>query len=60
MRAMIHFAARFLRARKGATAVEYGLILAMIVLAMLAGVSQLSSTTGGLWGDINNKVQATN
>lgn len=38
--------------RKGATAVEYGLILALIVLAMLAGLTSLAEATTGLWNHV--------
>ena len=34
--------------QRGATAVEYGLILAMVFLAMIAGVSNFAGTTTGL------------
>ncbi|SNS36543.1 pilus assembly protein Flp/PilA [Sphingomonas laterariae] len=42
--------------RKGATAIEYGLILALIALTMMAGLSQLGGTAGGMWDDLENKV----
>lgn len=42
--------------RKGATAIEYGLILALIALTMMAGLSQLGGEAGGMWDDIENKV----
>jgi pilus assembly protein Flp/PilA len=43
---------------RGATAVEYALILAMVVLALIAGVSSLGQGTQGMWGDMSNKVKA--
>jgi pilus assembly protein Flp/PilA len=42
----------------GATAVEYGLILAMIVLAMIAALSGVASEATKMWGDVNSKSQA--
>jgi pilus assembly protein Flp/PilA len=42
----------------GATAVEYGLILAMIVLAILVAVSGVASETIGMWNSVSNKSQA--
>ena len=43
--------------RKGATAVEYGLILALIVMALMVGLTQLGTSSSGLWGNISTKVQ---
>lgn len=45
------------RDESGATAVEYGLILAMIFLAMVVGVVALGSTTSSLWGNVANSVK---
>lgn len=41
---------------KGATAIEYGLILAVIALVMLVGLSQLATTNGGIWGHVVDRV----
>ena len=41
---------------KGATAVEYGLILAMIFLAMILGVTAVGTQTTGLWNYVSTKV----
>lgn len=41
---------------KGATAVEYGLIISLIVLGMLAGVTSLGDRAGGMWGNMSNQV----
>jgi pilus assembly protein Flp/PilA len=41
---------RTLRAdRRGATAIEYGLIAALIVIAMMTGLSSLGGGVGGMW-----------
>lgn len=40
------------RDSRGATAVEYGLILALLVIAMMASLSQVASTTSGMWNNI--------
>lgn len=45
-----------MRDRRGATAIEYGLILAVITIALLTGLSVLGSSTHGMWGDIQKKV----
>ena len=36
----------------GATAIEYGLIIALIVLAMIAGMSRFASTTINMWNNV--------
>lgn len=43
---------------KAATAVEYGLILALVVLALVVGLAELGTGTSSLWGDLNARVQA--
>lgn len=45
-----------LRCHRGATAVEYGLILALIVLAIMAAVQQFASKANGMWSNIANEV----
>ena len=42
---------------RGATAIEYGLICALIVVAMMAGLQALGGGTNGLWGKISSEVQ---
>ena len=42
--------------QKGATAIEYGLILALIFLAVMGGVTVLGESVKGRWNDISNKV----
>lgn len=48
--------AKLIRDEKGATAVEYGLIVALIVLAMMAGLSQFAQTTIQMWNDVASNV----
>ncbi|WP_319951569.1 Flp family type IVb pilin [Sphingomonas caeni] len=45
------------RDRKAATAVEYGLILALVVLAIMTAIIQLGTTTTGMWNNVSTKVQ---
>ena len=50
---------RSLRAdQRGATAIEYGLICALIIIAMVAGLSSLGGGTLGMWTMINSELQA--
>ncbi|MBP2276847.1 MULTISPECIES: Flp family type IVb pilin [Sphingomonas] len=44
--------------RKGATAVEYGLIVALVVIAMVAALTQLANSTTTMWGNVSTKVAA--
>lgn len=46
------------RDSRGATAVEYGLILALVVLAMIGAITGVADVTVGMWGNISTKVQA--
>ena len=45
-----------LRDEKAATAVEYGLIIAMIVLAMVGALSLLGTTSTDMWNDVSSTV----
>jgi len=40
----------------GATAIEYGLIAALIVVAMMGGLRTLGGGANGMWGKISNVV----
>jgi pilus assembly protein Flp/PilA len=44
------------RDERGATAVEYGLILALIFLAMVGAVVLLASTTTNMWNNVSDAV----
>ena len=48
---------RLLADQKAATAIEYGLIAALIVIAMMAGLSALGGGAGGMWTNISAQVQ---
>ena len=43
------------RDEAGATAVEYGLILALIVLAMVGALSSVADGTIDMWNDVATK-----
>jgi pilus assembly protein Flp/PilA len=44
---------QFLGSEDGATAVEYAVMLAMIIMTVIGSVATLGSNTAGLWGDID-------
>ena len=48
---------RLLTDQKGATAIEYGLIAALIVVAMMGGLAALGGGAGGMWTNIASAVQ---
>lgn len=41
----------------GATAVEYGLILAMVFLAMIAAIQNFGNTSIGMWNGVADKME---
>lgn len=41
--------ARLARCNRAATAVEYGLVVSLIVLVLVAGVASLGGATADLW-----------
>ncbi len=51
---------RFARDRRAATAIEYGLIVSLIVIAMIGAFTQVADVTTALWGNISTKVSKTN
>ncbi len=53
---MMNTLRRLVRDQRGATAVEYGLILTLIVLAMLGAASNMAGGTTSLWDKVENKV----
>lgn len=58
MRTLVRLVFDLCRDRKAATAVEYGFILALIVVAIMAAIIQLGSTTTSMWDNVSTKVQA--
>ena len=49
---------KLLAGDRGATAIEYGLIAALIAVAAIGGMSALGGGSGTMWGDIKDKVLA--
>jgi len=58
MRAVMRLVSTLCRDRKAATAVEYGFILALIVIAIMLALIELGATTTSLWTNVSTKVQA--
>ncbi|MFK4004110.1 Flp family type IVb pilin [Qipengyuania sp. NPDC077563] len=55
---------RYLKAlghdERGATAVEYGLILALIFLALVGAVKTFGQETISMWTNVSSKVDSAN
>ncbi|WP_370655216.1 Flp family type IVb pilin [Sphingomonas aurea] len=56
VQAVRRLVARMLSDQRGVSAVEYGLIIAMIVLVMMVGLSSVADVTIGMWGNVSQKV----
>ena len=52
------FFKRLLRNTRGATAIEYGLIVALVVIAILASLQSVANENGGLWAVVTSNVTA--
>lgn len=50
---------KFFREETAATAVEYAVLLALILLAAISGIGVLSDEAGGMWGGIKGELDAT-
>lgn len=48
--------AKLIRDIKAASAVEYALICALIVLAMIAGLNAVAGRTTTMWSDVSDNV----
>lgn len=47
---------KLLADQQAATAVEYGLIAALIVIAALSAIGAFATTTTGMWNDVAQKI----
>lgn len=53
---MVRFFSRIILDENGATAVEYGMIIAMVILAMFAALSSFATAATDKWNFIAEKV----
>lgn len=49
----------FCRDEDAATAVEYAVLLALILMAVIGAIGVVGNQTGGLWGGIDSDLEAT-
>ncbi|MDV3455947.1 Flp family type IVb pilin [Sphingomonas sp. HF-S4] len=57
MRALTKSFYRLIRDTKAATVIEYGLICALIVLAIMGALVSVGTVTTDMWNNVSNKVQ---
>jgi len=55
---MIHALRKLLRDARGATALEYGLILCLIVVVMVVGMTALGRETVSQWNYVSSQVSS--
>ncbi len=48
----------FFRDDEAATAVEYAVMLAMILVTVIAAINSFGSATGGMWGHIKTDLNS--
>ncbi|NCN85439.1 MAG: Flp family type IVb pilin [Sphingomonadales bacterium] len=53
---MIDIIKKLFLSDEGATAVEYGLILALIALTAIVAITGVANQTVGMWNDVANQV----
>ena len=53
---IVRFIKRLATDRAGSTAIEYGLIVTLIVIAMIAALSLVADSTSSMWNRVNTKV----
>ena len=58
MNAILRFTRGLRSDKRGATAIEYGLIVALIAIAMIAGLRQHGGGSGGMWTKLANTVNS--
>ena len=57
-RPLVALLARLLREEDGPTAVEYAVMLALIIVVVTGGILQVSGQTGGMYTDIDSELTA--
>jgi Flp pilus assembly pilin Flp len=53
---MPNFIVRFLSNESATTAVEYAVLLALILIVAMTAILNLGTTNGGLWGGISTEI----
>ncbi len=53
---MVKLFQRLIQNKRGATAVEYGLIVSLVVIACVGAMTQMAASTNGMWNSIATAV----
>ncbi len=53
---MLELIQGIVKCQRGATAIEYGLIASLIVIAMMAALGTVAGTSTVMWNSVSNKV----
>lgn len=53
---MLKFIRGIASCQMGGTAVEYGLILSLLVIAMMGALSSVAGSTTDMWNDVSNEI----
>ncbi len=53
---MLNYLLRLYRDDQAATAVEYAVLLALILIAIIAAINAVGNTTSGIWANDVNKI----
>ncbi len=51
---------KFIKSKKGATAIEYGLIAALIAVAAIAAMGSIGNNLGNTFNEVSNELQTAN
>lgn len=51
---------RLLRDTRGATAIEYGLIISLIVIAIISAMQSFANSTISMWGNVEEAYETAN
>jgi pilus assembly protein Flp/PilA len=54
------FIKRLQRDTRGATAIEYGLIISLIVIAMISAMQGFANEAIGMWGNVEDQYETAN
>ena len=55
---MLELTRRIQKCDQGATAVEYGLVVTLIVIAMIPSLGTVANGTQAMWNNVSNEVSA--
>jgi pilus assembly protein Flp/PilA len=57
MARLLHLGKRLVRDTRGATAIEYGLVAALMVIGVLVSIKAATDASIAMWGKVSSRVQ---